>query len=122
MYDLEMELSKLNNKSSINDIQEYINKMIEERGFDKETKQDVMLLLTEEIGELAKEVRKSTNIKMDEKQSRQENLSDEIADVFMYILAMCRVADVNLLEALVNKEKKNLGRTWKWFRNCGGYN
>lgn len=113
MYDLEMELSKLNNKSSINDIQEYINKMIEERGFDKETKQDVMLLLTEEIGELAKEVRKSTNIKMDEKQSRQENLSDEIADVFMYILAMCRVADVNLLEALVNKEKKNLGRTWK---------
>ena len=113
MYDLEMELSKLNNKSSINDIQEYINKMIEERGFDKETKQDVMLLLTEEIGELAKEVRKSTNIKMDEKQSRQENLSDEIADVFMYILAMCRVADVSLLEALVNKEKKNLGRTWK---------
>lgn len=113
MYDLEKELSKLNNKSSINDIQEYINKMIEERGFDKETKQDVMLLLTEEIGELAKEVRKSTNIKMDEKQSRQENLSDEIADVFMYILSMCRVADVNLLDALVNKEKKNLERTWK---------
>lgn len=113
MYDLEKELAKLNNKSSINDIQEYINKMIEERGFDKETKQDVMLLLTEEIGELAKEVRKSTNIKMDEKQSRQENLSDEIADVFMYILAMCRVADVNLLEALINKEKKNLERTWK---------
>ena len=113
MYDLERELAKLNNKSSINDIQEYINKMIEERGFDKETKQDVMLLLTEEIGELAKEVRKSTNIKMDEKQSRQENLSDEIADVFMYILAMCRVADINLLEALINKEKKNLERTWK---------
>lgn len=113
MYNLEEELSKLNEKSSISDIQEYINKMIEERGFDKETKQDVMLLLTEEIGELAKEVRKSTNIKMDEKQSRQEKIADEIADVFMYVLAMCRVANVDLLEALVEKEKKNLNRTWK---------
>lgn len=113
MYNLEEELNKLNSKSSIKDVQEYINKMIEERGFDKETKQDVMLLLTEEMGELAKEVRKSTNIKMDEKQSRQEKLADEIADVFMYVLAMCRVADVDLLEALKEKEKKNMSRTWK---------
>lgn len=113
MYNLEEELSRLDEKSSISDIQSYINKMIEERGFDKETKQDVMLLLTEEVGELAKEVRKSTNIKMDEKQSRQENLSDEIADVFMYILAMCRVANIDLLKAFVNKENKNLKRTWK---------
>ena len=113
MYNLEAELTKLNEKSSIKDVQEYINKMVEERKFDKETKQDIMLLLTEEIGELAKEVRKSTNIKMDEKQSRQEKLSDEIADVFMYILAMCRVADVDLLEALIEKKKKNMHRTWK---------
>ena len=113
MYNLEEELSKLNEKSSISEVQEYINKMIKERGFDKETKQDVMLLLTEEVGELAKEVRKSTNIKMDETQSRQEKLSDEIADVFMYVLAMCRVANVDLLDALVEKEKKNLNRIWK---------
>lgn len=113
MYNLEEELSKLNKKSSISEVQEYINKMIKERGFDKETKQDVMLLLTEEVGELAKEVRKSTNIKMDETQSRQEKLSDEIADVFMYVLAMCRVANVDLLDALVEKEKKNLNRIWK---------
>ena len=113
MYNLEEELSRLDEKSSISDIQSYINKMIEERGFDKETKQDVMLLSTEEVGELAKEVRKSTNIKMDEKQSRQENLSDEIADVFMYILVMCRVANIDLLKAFVNKENKNLKRTWK---------
>ena len=72
-----------------------------------------MLLLTEEIGELAKEVRKSTNIKLDENDSRKENLSDEIADVFMYILAMCRVSNVNLLDVLIEKEKKNINRTWK---------
>ena len=113
MYDLNKELSKLNQSSSINDVQEYINKMIEERRFSNETKQDVMLLLTEEIGELAKEVRKSTNIKLDENDSRKENLSDEIADVFMYILAMCRVSNVNLLDVLIEKEKKKINRTWK---------
>lgn len=113
MYNLEKELESLNNNSSIKEIQEYINKMIETRGFQDETKQDIMLLLTEEIGELAKEVRKSTNIKMDETQSRQEKLADEIADVFMYVLAMCRVADVDLLQALIEKEKKNFNRTWK---------
>lgn len=113
MYNLEEELSRLDERSSISDIQSYINKMIEERGFEKQTKQDVMLLLTEEVGELAKEVRKSTNIKIDITESRQENLSDEIADVFTHILSMCRVANIDLLKAFIDKENKNLKRTWK---------
>lgn len=113
MYNLEEELKKLNDQSSLKDIQIYMNKMIEERGFDKETPQDVMLLLTEEVGELAKEIRKTTQIKMDVNNSRTTDVSGEIADVFMYILAMCRVMDVDLLEALKEKEKRNLKRTWK---------
>lgn len=35
MYNLEEELSRLDEKSSILDIQSYINKMIEERGLTK---------------------------------------------------------------------------------------
>lgn len=113
MYNLEEELKKLNGQSSLKDIQIYMNKMIEERGFDKETPQDVMLLLTEEVGELAKEIRKTTQIKMDVNKSRTTDVSGEIADVFMYILAMCRVMNVDLLEALKEKEERNLKRTWK---------
>lgn len=113
MYNLEEELKKLNDQSSLKDIQIYMNKMIEERGFDKETPQDVMLLLTEEVGELAKEIRKTTQIKIDVNKSRTTDVSGEIADVFMYILAMCRVMNVDLLEALKEKEERNLKRTWK---------
>ena len=113
MHNLEEELKQLNNHSSLKDIQTYINKMIEERGFDNETPQDVMLLLTEEVGELAKEIRKSTQIKMDVTKSRESDVSGEIADVFMYILSMCRVMNIDLLEALKEKEERNLRRTWK---------
>lgn len=113
MYDLEKELDNLNGNSSLKDVQVYINKMIEERGFDKNTPQDVMLLLTEEIGELAKEIRKITQIKMDISKTRETDVSGEIADVFIYILSMCRVMKIDLLEALKEKEERNLKRTWK---------
>lgn len=111
--DLEKLLHSLNEKSSISDIQNYVNKMVEVRGFDNETPQDILLLLTEELGELAKEVRKSTNIKIDSNETRNQNLDKEIADVFNYILALCRVTNVNLLEAYKEKEEINLKRIWK---------
>ena len=111
--DLEQWMNKFDENTSLNEIQEYINEMIKTRGFDKETPQDVMLLLTEEIGELAKEVRKTTSIKMEEASRKKIDLEGEIADVFMYVLAMCRATNVDLLEALKNKEKKNYNREWK---------
>ena len=113
MYNIEKELSKLNSKSSLNDVQEYINKMLKERGFEGQSRKDIMLLLTEEVGELAKEVRKSTNMKIDQKEVRKDELSDEIADVFIYILSTCSEANINLLDALKNKELKNMKRVWK---------
>ena len=110
---LKQQLQKMDNKTSLEDLQKYINEMIEIRGFTNETPQDVMLLLTEEIGELAKEVRKTTHIKMDVTKSKELDLEGEIADVFMYLLSMCRVMKVDLLEALKNKEERNCKREWK---------
>lgn len=112
-YNLEEELEKLNKNSSLKDIQIYINKMIETRGFENETPQDIMLLLTEELGELAKEVRKSTNIKLDSAKPREIDISGEIADVFIYILSLCRVEKIDLLEATKEKEQRNIKRTWE---------
>lgn len=113
MCSLEEELRGFNEKTSLKDIQKYINRMIEERGFNKETPQDVMLLLTEEVGELAKEIRKTTKIKMDTNKTRETDVSGEIADVFMYVLSMCRVMNIDLLEALKEKEERNFKRTWE---------
>lgn len=107
------EFNKLNENSSIKELQEYTKNMIKTRGFDNETPQDIMLLLTEELGELAKEVRKSTNIKIDVTQTRTQNLDKEIADVFNYVLALCVATDIDLFEAFKGKEEINFKREWK---------
>jgi len=112
-YDLDLERKKLNENSSLKELQEYVNKMVETRGFEDETAQDIMLLLTEEIGELAKEVRKTTEIKMDANQTRKTDVSGEIADILNYTLCMCKVMNIDLFEAFIEKEERNAKRTWK---------
>lgn len=112
---LREQLANFNEKTSLKDLQKYVNEMKEIRGFSKETAQDVMLFLTEEMGELAKEVRKYRKFKMDvdKIENIQLDLEGEIADVFIYILSMCRVMNIDLLEAFKNKEEKNCKREWK---------
>lgn len=110
---LKEQLSKLNENTTLKDLQKYVNDMIEIRGFSQETPQDVMLLLTEEVGELAKEIRKSRKYYLDTNKNNELDVEGEIADVFIYILSMCRVMNVNLLEAFKNKEEKNCKREWK---------
>ena len=52
-------LKKLSNESSINEIQSYIKEIMKMRGFNKEKSSDKILLLVEEVGELAKAIRKN---------------------------------------------------------------
>lgn len=110
---LKEQLSKLDENTTLKDLQKYVNDMIEIRGFSKETPQDVMLLLTEEVGELAKEIRKSRKYYLDTNKNNELDVEGEIADVFIYILSMCRVMNVNLIEAFKNKEERNCKREWK---------
>ena len=77
-------LNTLNEKSSIKDIQEYANKMIEERGFEDETPQDILMLLTEELGELAKEVRKSTSVKIDDGSFSCHYTNNIVSSLFLH--------------------------------------
>lgn len=87
--------------------------MIIARGFEEETPQDILMLLTEELGELAKEVRKTTKVKLDKNEDRTINLGNEIADVFNYLLALCIAKDIDLFDAFKKKEAINLKREWK---------
>lgn len=108
-------LSTFNEKTPLKDFQKYINDMIEIRGFDRQTPQDIMLFLTEEMGELAKEIKKSAKYKVDKnkKENNEIDIDGEIADIFIYLLSMCRTMNINLLEAFKNKEEKNCKRIWK---------
>lgn len=104
----------LSDKTTLNELQKYEDLLIKVRGFEDESAQDLMLLLTEEVGELAKEVRKaSTKIKMDVTSAKTVHLEEELSDVFSYVLAIARFYDINLLEAFRTKEEKNMNRIWE---------
>lgn len=105
----------LNSNCTLNDIQEYIKKIINIRGFENQPIEESMILLTEEIGELAKAVRKEkTNMGIDqEKAKNYDPIEGEIADVFFVLTAICNKLNINLFEALYEKEKININRTWK---------
>lgn len=109
---LKKQLAELNETSSLKDIQDYVNEMIATRGFADETLKDVMILLTEELGELAKEVRKLSNMKLDPSKEKVADVEGELADIFIYLLSMCRLLKIDLFQAFKNKEEKNSNRIW----------
>lgn len=111
--DMQKEWDSLKEDTSLREIQEYAKKMIIARGFEEDTLQDLLMLLTEEVGELAKEIRKIKKHKLDSQAEKTPNLGNEIADVFNYLLALCVAEDIDLLQAFKNKEAINLKREWK---------
>jgi len=87
--------------------------MMQVRGFNNSLLER-MCLLTEEIGELAKEVRKTDNgLRIDVNKNYNSNLENEIADVFICLLGICEYIDMDLVEGLKNKEKINFNRKWE---------
>lgn len=107
-------LDSINTRSSISDLQQYIHEMVVRRGFDKETPRDVFLLLIEEVGELAKSMRKYLGLKTDQKkQERYTQLEGELADVFIYLLDLANLLEIPLFQALHAKEQENEKRSWK---------
>jgi NTP pyrophosphatase (non-canonical NTP hydrolase) len=99
-------------KPTLRDFQNYVAKMIGERGFDKETLPEVFMLFMEECGEMAKAVRRTQDIKFCS-DSKDYKLEYEIADVFIYLIDICNYLDVDLEKAFREKEEINKKRIWK---------
>ena len=107
-------LKKLTDKSSINEIQSYIKEVMQIRGFNKEKSSDKILLLVEEVGELAKAIRKNeNNLGIDKtKEYNYSSIESEIADVFIVLLSICDILNIDLLKAFLDKEEENIKRIW----------
>jgi len=97
---------------TLSDYQKLIKKLVVERGFDKETVPEVFTLLIEEVGELAKAIRKRNGQKVDLSR-RQHNVEDEAADVFWLLIDLCNRLGIDLGKAFAEKELKNATRTWQ---------
>lgn len=111
--ELKEKLELLNEKSSVAEIQKYIKDMKKARKFDGVTIEREMMLFVEEIGELAKAIRKNTNGHLDVAKRYDTNVEEELADCFIYLLNIANMNNVDIFKAFKDKENKNCERVWK---------
>ena len=105
----------LQENNTLREVQAYIKEINTVRGFETQPVQDTMLLLTEEIGELAKAIRKSaSNMCIDiNKQYNYDTIESEVADCFYVLSSICNKLNIDLFNSLKEKEKENIHRVWK---------
>lgn len=106
-------LDLLNQEDSLSTIQNYIKQVILMRGFGNQPIEKELLLLTEEVGELAKAIRKGCMAIDCTKMDTYDSVESEIADVFIVLISICNTLDINLFDAMIAKESINVERIWR---------
>lgn len=91
---------------SLTSLQIYYKSTCQVRGWDKETPQAVMLLLIEEVTELARELRKSKGA------TDTPEIQHEVADVALYLIHLANILGVDLASAIESKDEINKER-WR---------
>lgn len=111
--------NQLHRECNLDTIQEYVKNVINIRGFGAQPIEQEVLLLIEEVGELAKAIRKEkTNMCIDENKIKNyDTVESEIADVFIVLNSICNTLNINLYDSFYEKEKLNVDRTWKNEKN-----
>lgn len=107
--------NNLKETNTLQEVQNYIKNVIEIRGFGKQEIEKTMLLLLEEVGELAKAIRKNaTDMTIDNnKINHYDTVESEVADVFIVLASVCNKLNIDLYKSLKDKEKENIKRIWK---------
>ncbi len=100
-------------KNSIKSLQKYIAYKIKERGFEDETLHERLVLLMEEVGELAKACRKVSGMNVDQNREIKNNVGEELADVLNLLFAVAIKLDVDVEKEFLSKEKKVDERIYK---------
>ena len=98
--------------SDLKEIQKYIWQKNIDRGFAEEGAEKKMLMLTEEVGELAKAIREHIGMGFSSTTSKSE-AAEEIADVLIITLGLASKLGIDIHQALLDKESKNEKRAWK---------
>lgn len=94
-------------------LQQYMDEICQERGWTKDSYAEKFLLFTEEIGELAKAIRKTQGLYQEKARQKHLELEEEFADVLSYLLDLANYFQVDLETAFREKEQVNATRTWQ---------
>jgi NTP pyrophosphatase (non-canonical NTP hydrolase) len=106
-------MATLPENPTLPDLQRYLAEVCEERGWTKDSPSEKFVLFIEEVGELAKAMRKASGLYEERAKQRDMPLEEEFADVLSYLLDLANCFHVDLEQALRAKEQVNQSRTWE---------
>lgn len=98
---------------TLQDFQKYMAEVCKERGWVNDTYAEKFLLFIEEIGELAKAMRKTAGLYKEKANPNNFELEEEFADVFSYLLDLANYFQIDLETAFRDKEQVNQHRIWE---------
>ena len=106
-------MKSLPSGATMADIQTYIKTQCEVRGWTDRTDTDRIMMLAEEIGEVAKEVRKQTGRFGYSKPASTDALASEIVDVLNWLVDLANSNGIDIEDAFRQKWQKTDSRTWE---------
>ena len=105
-------MAQLPEKPTLQDLQKYMAEICVERGWTEDTYTEKFLLFSEEVGELAKAMRRAHGLYNEQAKAQPFELAEEFADVFSYLLDMANLFQIDLEQAFREKELLNQTRVW----------
>jgi NTP pyrophosphatase (non-canonical NTP hydrolase) len=106
-------MADLKDNPTLTDLQKHIREVCKEKGWDTNSITEIYLLFSEEAGELAKAIRKTTGFKGESDENAMKNLREEFADVLNYLMDLANYFDIDLEEVYREKHQINKERVWK---------
>jgi NTP pyrophosphatase (non-canonical NTP hydrolase) len=106
-------MALLPDNPTLMDLQRYVAEICQERGWTKDTPAEKFMLFVEEVGELAKAMRKAAGLYDEPAKRRDMPLEEEFADVLSYLLDLANCFQIDLEAAFRAKEQVNQARTWE---------
>ena len=106
-------MADLSEHPTLPQLQHYLDAVCKERGWTKDSYAEKFLLFTEEIGELAKAIRKTQGLYQERARQKRVELEEEFADVLSYLLDLANYFQVDLEKAFREKEQVNSARVWE---------
>ena len=106
-------MAYLPERPTLIDLQKYMDEVCKERGWVKDTYAEKFLLFIEEVGELAKAMRKTAGLYKEKANPKNFELEEEFADVLSYLLDLANYFQINLEKVFREKEQVNQNRTWE---------
>ncbi|MDH4247370.1 MAG: hypothetical protein OEW39_06095 [Deltaproteobacteria bacterium] len=93
---------------ALNELVLHVEAKRRERAFE-DTPESLMILLTEEVGEVATELRRRWKGQED-----PQRAGHELVDALTYLFRLAFVFQINLEQALLDKERENAKRIWHY--------